>query len=287
MKRLLVALLGFVLLTSTLPADDTAARSLKIAPLEYRATLEKAEIKKGFIDISNPDYEKIVVDLKVQGFRQIDDQGSLEFYSDQQMSAGVKLDFAKVTLGPREAIRVYFLLDASKLPTGDIFGAIFASVRPDGDAAAEQSVRVGALLMLTNGTPSAREAEVTAIDVPFWQMGERITGSYKVKNTADPSESTGFFPEVDVRVQPFTISEKVSSPLVFAGRERSANFELETQRFGLYRVSASFGESSKSQWVFVVNWRLVGALILLAVLAIAWKLVRGQKPTRLRFSKRR
>ena len=286
MKRgvfLIVGVLGLLLL----PGDTAHANSLKIAPLEYRATLAEGEVKKGFVDISNPEYKTISVELDVLGFRQTDDNGTIEFFEDEQIAAGIQLDFDEVTLQPREAYRVYFLLDGSKLPSGDVFGAIFARTVPDSPGSAEQAVRVGTLVMLENKTPGARDAEITDLSVGFLQFGSGISGSYTVKNTADSSQATGFFPEVSLAVTPLRLEQTATSSLVFAGRERSNEFQIDTERFGLYRVTASFGDSSQSRWVLILNqWALVTLLAVGVLGYLVYRFVWSRR-SKLKISRRK
>ena len=89
--------------------------------------------------------------------------------------------------------------------------------------------------------------------MPLLQFGDSVKGTYTVKNTGDPSKSTGFYPSVVLSVDPLHKEVVQRSKLVFAGRSRESNFEIPSSRFGFYKVSASFGENRQEQWVFVVN----------------------------------
>ena len=101
-------------------APPVSAASLKVAPLEYRTTLKQGEKKKGFIDVSNPTKETVRVRTSAQAFRQIDDNGSLQFFDNEQVSAGVLLDLDEFELGPLEAVRMYFILDSTRCVRGDL-----------------------------------------------------------------------------------------------------------------------------------------------------------------------
>lgn len=241
---------------------DTQALGLKIAPHSYDATLAKGEVKKGYVDISNPDSTTVKVNLDVQAFRQIDDDGSLEFFDSEQLEAGIKLDYESFSLGPREAYRVYFLLDGTKLPPGDVFGAIFASTTPDNGAGSQQAVRVGTLLLLQNGTPGSREAEVVSFNSSFLHIGDGLSASFAIKNTADPRSSTGFTPSITVGRAPWG-SETVKGPLVFAGRTRSVDYVSKGNYFGPIMLTASVGDNSKGQLVFAITgyWRWLAPVI--------------------------
>lgn len=101
------------------------------------------------------------VKLAAQAFRQTDNAGSLEFYDDETIRQGVLLDYTDATLRPRETLHLAFVLDGSKLAPGDNFAAIFATSVPAQNGAGEQAVRVGSLLIISNGTPSVHNAEVS------------------------------------------------------------------------------------------------------------------------------
>jgi len=248
------------------------ALSLKMQPLIYKDTLKPGEKKKGFVDISNPSASKVRLKTSVQAFRQTDDQGSLQFYDNKQVAAGITPDVDEFELGPREAIRMYFLIDGSKLPSGDVFGALFVSVVPGQTVGATSSVRLGTLFSLTNGTPGAHNAEITSLQVPFWQFGDTIQGSYRIKNVAKQGESTGFFPTVSIAIRPFDQQINQQGKLVFAGRERENNFQIPASRIGFYKVSVVYGDSRQSKLVFMATgywlWMIfaVFAAVLLALM---------------------
>lgn len=272
MRYLLALILAFGI--GLFAAPNTEALGLKIAPHSYEATLAKGEVKKGYIDISNPSSTTLDVSLEVQAFRQVDDEGSLEFFDSEQLQAGVKLDYESFSLGPREAYRVYFVLDGTKLPEGDVFGAILASTTPDDSAGSQQSVRVGTLLLLQNGTPGLRESEVVSFNSSFLHIGDGLTATFAIRNTADPRSSTGFTPSITVGRAPWG-SETVKGPLVFAGRTRTVDYRVPGNYFGPIMLTASVGDNSKGQLVFAVTgyWRwlapvIVGVIAILIAIAI-------------------
>lgn len=262
-------------------APSAGAQSLQIRPTIYQnITLGAGEKKKGFVDISNPTAQAQIVDLDVQAFRQTDDAGSLAFYDDAQVKAGVQLDLSQVELGGHEAIRVYFLLDGTKLPNGDVFAAIFAQTAPSSGAAA-QSVRVGTLLALTNGTPAPHRADITNLNAAPFQMGEAVTATMSVTNPAKNGEATGFFPEITVDLQPYS-SKKVTGPLVFAGRTRTIDYRQAGNYFGIVRLQATAGGNGQARLIFVMTgyWRWLAPLIVavgIAVLALLGR-HRGVRP---------
>lgn len=237
-----------------------------MAPLDYRTTLTSGEVKKGFVDISNPDNQTVRVRTSVQAFRQTNNDGVLEFYDSGQLKAGVKLDLDEFDLGPHEAVRMYFLLDGKKLPSGDVFGAIFATTEPQGsENGVGQTVRLGTLLSITNGTPSDRQATITKLSVPWLKLGDTINGSYDIKNTADKNKATGFYPTVRISAAPLGGHIDQQGKLTFAGITRTNNFQLKIFPLGLFRVSASYQGQSVSHWVLVVS---PGALVILFVILL-------------------
>ena len=271
MRRLLLALVAIVAVVVS-DASPLLANSLQIQPTIYRdISLAKGEKKKGFVDVANPSAETQTVVMSVQGFRQIDDSGSLTFFDDKQVSAGLLLDLDEFELGPREAVRVYFLLDGSKLPSGDVFASIFAANKPASvPAGSQQAVRVGTLFVISNGTPASHEADVTRLGASPLQVGDRISATIDVKNTADEGATTGFFPKVTVATRPY--GEKiVDGPLLFAGRTRTIDYSVPGNYFGPILISAKVGSSEKSTLIFAVTgyWRWLSFVLLAVLLAVA------------------
>jgi len=279
--------LALVAVATIVVADVTPllANSLQIQPTIYRdISLAKGEKKKGFVDVANPSAEKQVVIMSVQGFRQIDDSGSLTFFDDKQIAEGLLLDLEEFELGPREAARVYFLLDGTKLPSGDVFAGVFASNKPSEVAAgSQQAVRVGTLFVISNGTPASHEADVTRLQVSPVQFGDRISATIDVKNTAGEGASTGFFPEVAVATKPYG-EKTVDGPLLFAGRTRTIDYSVPGNYFGPILVSAKVGSSEKSSLIFAITgyWRWLSfvllATVILAVLIRQLRTLRNTAP---------
>ncbi len=281
-RRFAIGLL-IAILTGVTYAPVSHAAGLKVAPLQYRTVLKKGEQKKGSIDISNPTRQTLTVTTSVQAFRQIDDKGRLEFYNDEALTKGVKLDLASFKLGPREALRMYFLLDGKTLPSGDVYGAIFFAFRENGPkSGVQQAVRVGSLLSVVNGTPGPREATITKLDVPFIQVGTAIKGAYNITNPADEKTNTGFYPEVTTKLWPGDISKKQSSALLFAGRTRTNLLDFKEVGFGFHKVEVSYKNSSKSAWVFVAEpfIAVVIGVVLLAVVVESGLWLRRHKKRR-------
>lgn len=281
--RTLFFIAGIIATTFFGFTTDAEAISLKAAPLEYRTNLKTGESKKGFIDISNPTNEKVIVYTTVLAFRQTDNEGTLQFIDVEQLKQGIKLDLDSFELGPKEAIRMYFLLDGKLLPSGDVFGGIFFTTQPTkATFGSGQSVKLGTLLSIVNGTPGSRSAEVASMSVPFFSLSNELTGSYIIKNTGDPKNSTGFYPQVSTRVWPFGKEKVQTGKLVFAARSRENSFQVQTPPFGIYRVEASYGASIQSKWVVVAHpLAIIGLFMLLVATALLVKLRRRRTSIRL------
>lgn len=281
MKRILFAATisaGFLAMLATVP---THALGLKIAPLEYRTELKKDEDQKGFIDVSNPSGQTVVVEVSVQAFKQINDDGGLQFYDDERVEAGIVPELDQFKLGPREAIRVYFTIDSAKLPEGDVYAAVFFSTEPAKPrSGVGQQVRVGTLLSIVNRTPGDRKAVISKLNLSFLQLDERIKGSYTVKNTG--SAESGFYPKVTILAWPSGRTVERTSLLVFGGRMRENPLSFDGG-VGLHRLTIKYGDSSRSQWVLVLPvWiMLTTAAVLLAIATelLLWHR-RKKKPVR-------
>lgn len=285
MRRLVALLLMVCGMSLMVAPQASAVQSLKIAPQSYEATLQKAEVKKGYVDVSNPTSDTIRVKLDVQAFRQIADDGSLEFYESEQVRAGVQLDFDTLTLGPREAYRVYFLLEGNKLPQGDVFAAVFGSVIPDPTAGSAQAIRVGTLLIVQNGTPAAHTANVIDFKTSWLHVGEGLSSSIVVTNPADPKTSTGFYPNITVSTAPYG-SRDVKGPLLFAGRTRTVDYMATGNYFGPIWFGANIGDSRQGQFIFAVTgyWRWLAPLLLVLLVVgsfIFVRVIRGRKTKKL------
>lgn len=248
-------------------------------PLEYRTNLAVGETKKGYVDITNPGKSALVVTISVQAFRQVDDTGALEFYDNEAVAAGIIPDFTEFELESAQTIRLYFLIKGSQLPSGDVFGVLFATARDARDESdIRQSVRIGTLLSIENGTPGARQADVVHLNVPFFQTSDTLNGSYVIRNRANKAQATGFYPAVTLSIDPLHVQQSLNSRLVFAGRTRTNDFAVTDARLGFYKVTVSHNESVQSTWVFMATgpWLarlIIGVITILAVLSgvLIWR----------------
>lgn len=259
------------------------AMSLQLQPLDIKTTLKKGENQKGYLDIANSGAETIKIRTSVQAFRQINSKGDLQFYDDEKVSAGILLDESEITLGPREVFRMYYSLSGAKLPEGDISATIFFTTESTEAGGITPAVRVGTLFHIVNGTPGSRSAEITQFSVPFFQLSGKVSGTYVVKNTSDPTKGGGFFPDVSIGISPLNQQQTITSSLVFPGVERENQFDVSTGRFGFYYVEARFGDSKHGQWVFIASlWQLfaAAAIILTGLYLWLWRHLGRESHTR-------
>lgn len=255
------------------------AAAVQIRPLIYRETVAPGENKKGFVDISNASATKLTVSLGVQGFRQTDGTGNLQFFASEALTKGIVLDLEEVELGPREAVRVYFLIDSTKLPKGDVFAAVFASTKPEITGGIASAARVGTLLVLENGYPGKRQAVVESLQVAAVHLGDGITGTVTVRNAAEPPQESGFFPKVTVKLTPVAaVQKQLEGPLVMTGIARTVPFDLQTNRIGIYKLAVSTGDSTAEKWLFLLTGHYRWAALAIAgVLAVFVVLLMGRR----------
>lgn len=276
MRKVLAGSLAILSMLFALPTAPVSALGLKVAPLEYKATLKENERLDGFVDVSNPSARKVSVQVTVQGFKQIDNDGGLQFFDDERLSTGIRPELTSFELGPREALRLAFSIDGKSLPEGDVYAALFLTTEPtQPQAGVGQSVRIGTLLSLVNKNPGPRQAELTGLGLPLIQLSDVAKGSYSIRNTGP--EGTGFYPKVRLASWPGGQSKDQEGSLVFGGRERTNDISMQLG-YGIHRVEASFGDSKKGQWVVLIApWMLVTGLLVVLVLAIELLLLKRRR----------
>lgn len=268
-------------------AMPTYAQSVQIQPLLYREAFKPGEVKKGFVDVANPSASTLTLVPEIQAFKQIDNDGNLQFFDSEAIEGAITPDLSEFELKPKEALRMYFVIDSKKLPGGDNFAALFLRSKGDSKNGIGTSVRVGTLLVLQNGDPGPREAEVVSLSGDLFQWGRGAEATAAVKNTADPTKSTAFFPVVKASLKPFgsnvTVDQPPASPLIFAGITRKVNLELPSNVIGFYRLEVSAGKNTASKWVFLVTgfwrWVVIVSLIVVPVAATLWWKLRSRRHT--------
>ncbi|RYF28297.1 MAG: hypothetical protein EOO17_05115 [Chloroflexi bacterium] len=130
-----------VLLFNAQPAS--AADTLQLRPLMYKESLDVGESKRGVVDIANGSDQTAQVVLSVRFFRQTGDDGTLQFYDRPDETDGIVLDVSDIELSPKDAARIGFTVESSKLPQGDVFAAIFATTKSAGPNPADANKATG------------------------------------------------------------------------------------------------------------------------------------------------
>lgn len=267
MKKYIVAVLFFVG-CGVIGTPSVYAESVRIAPLQYETQLKPGERKKGSVDVTNPSNEAVDLRFYVNGFSQVDNKGNLTFFDDEQITKGLLLDYDAITLSPHQTLRLFFIADGTKLPSGDVFAVIFAETAPRARPGTNTSVRVGTLVMLTNGTAGPRHTEISDVSVPFVQFGNTLDGSMTIKNTAPKGKATGFFPDVSVEIAPWGGRTEFKGPLIFAGNSRAVDFAVPSNQFGLYTIKLTANNSTQTATIFLMTgwWRVIVPIVTLLVM---------------------
>lgn len=257
-------------------SGDASALGLKVAPLQYKTTLKENERSRGFIDVSNPAGQSVSVQTSIQAFRQINNEGGLQFYDDRQVQLGITPELTNFDLGPREAVRMYFTVNGANLPQGDVYAAIFFTTNlKQARSGVGQLVRVGTLLSIVNKSPGARSAEVTSVKLPLIQFSETVTGEYSIRNL--DKGDTGFYPQVEISRIFSAKSVKHEGALVFGGRTRTNDFTYDTG-YGVHWVKVGYGSSTKGQLVVTLApWMLVLALFIAFIVGVELLLLRRRQ----------
>lgn len=290
MKKLQVLLLALAG-TFVFGAANTApvsAESLKIKPLIITENVE-TENKKGFVDISNPTASPVIVQIEVQAFRQVNDQGELEFYADPLVSAGITPDLSEFELGPREELRLYYGVDNQKLPKKQVFAAILARTvgSKAGQTSIANSARVGTLLILQNGGQELRNGSFVAANISPFQFGDGISGSVTYKNTGTGQAATGFFPQFSASAYPGGPSKTFTGGLLFPGIRRETAFDIPGSYIGIYQLEVKADSNKATQLMLVVTgyWRWLLPLMLMIAGGMIFGAIRSRSSRRNRAKK--
>jgi hypothetical protein len=286
MRRALFSIsasLSIFVVTFIVGNQQVSALGLKVAPQFYSESLQAGEKKKAFIDVSNPDDQPRNVAVDISGFKQTNNDGDLSFFAAPEYGAGIILDYTNFTLGPRESLRLFFVIDSDNLPKGGVYATIFFSVsqpavNPD-QTSIQPAVKVGTLLIIDNSGGGVRQAEIRQISAPFFQFGEKISAVASVENSS-PNGGLAFFPTIESSIQPFGVSsQQTTSPLIFPGITRQTELNFQGNHFGPVRLVVSTGDSVKYRWTFVATGygRLVApTIIFLAMYFVISKNYRGR-----------
>ena len=288
MKRLLWLVGGCALLAWPWQPARADVPSLQVAPLQYESSLTPGRIASGYVDVANPSDTTVTIESSVKGFRQTGHDGDLEFFDDPDLPAAIKPGLDRFNLGPREAVRVTFSVDAGKLPTGGTYAAIFfRTVPPDqagsGTSFIAESANVGTLLVLTNGSGAEHDGQITNLRAPLWQFGDSITGSFGFTNTDHSIHPIGFKPNLSVRVMPWGHRQATETGLVLPGITRVFRFTRSGAYVGFVPVTVTDADTESYATVWVIactGWyRVAAALALgLLVLLLMFRLHRSPRP---------
>lgn len=279
---------------------NAASPGLQLNPLKYEDTLTTDKVRTGFIDVGNPSDTTITVKTDVQGFKQANLDGDLEFFLDDPIKQGIKIGLDQFTLGPREAIRVSFLVDPTKLPKGGVYAAVFFRTVPPAQATTAtsyvtESANVGTLLLLQNGPGGERIGRIAQFDLPFFQFGAGLKGAAQYQNTNRTTAPIAFAPELELRALPWSRPAKFAGPYVLPGSTRQFSLDHPGAYFGLLPVSLTDAASGArtTRWILACTGAYSYALlVLLAIILVlaAFRLIRRQpllpKPPRLHRSVR-
>jgi hypothetical protein len=248
---------------------------LKVAPLRYQAHLDVGQVKTGFIDASNPTGTSIHVAFQVQAFRQANDQGELEFYDDARLSAAVTPALPEFEIGPREAVRTRFTIDASRLGPGGAYGVIFLRTVPTGQASGQiaTSARVGTLLILDVGGTGTKSGRISGLKLPRLVFGwhQKLPVAFSYQNTGSAETALSYFPELDVTAGFTGKPHKLTGPLVFPKRTRAIKTTLPADNLiGLVPVSVHdhVGGSAPATTWMLADTGIWATLTLLAPVAL-------------------
>lgn len=257
--------------------DNVSAQSLRVAPLKYEEQLKLGAEKIGYVDVSNPSGSTITVNTQVQAFRQMNIQGDLEFYDDEQIQKAIEVDVDEFELGPREAARIFFSINSNKLPEGGVYAAVLFSADEERVADSEDieisaintTSRVGTLLILENGDNGVRDGDISKLDIPFWQLGTGINGAVEF-SAFEGERFLAFEPGLKMSV-PIAGEKDTETGLVFAGNTRRFDVDMPGDYIGIFPVKAidEVTGSTEHDWVFAVTgiWRIIVPFFLLAITA--------------------
>lgn len=274
MKRL-AGLIILLLMPLGASAAGTDQFGLQIAPLKYETSFEGPTPKIGYIDVANPSADSVRVVASIQGFRQSNNSGDLEFFDDPVLAGAITLASSDFVVTPRGAVRVPFSVDPTKLPDGGNYGAIFFQTQngaklPKGNVLVP-SARVGTLLLLNNHG-GKKAGRINKLTVPFWQFGNTISGHLSYQNTGK-NGFLAFNPTLEISLLPGMRHQYITGPLIFPSRERSVEFGRSGSYLGLLPVTVTAKEGGRqTRWVFAITgfWRWGLPLVLLFLFGIWW-----------------
>lgn len=244
------------------------ASSIKVAPQKYETKLSPGQVLIGAVDVSNPSDTRQRYTVKVMGFRQINEEGELQFYEDDAIKSGIELDFTTFELGAQKVGRIFFSINSEKLPRSGIYAAVLVNTNPDQPTTATRlatSVGSGTLLILDNSIDSEEKGQIVNLRAKFWQFGSGLAANIDYRNEGG-ANSLAFYPQLSVKAVPWGKDLKQKGPLVFTGNQRRVELAKPGSYFGMLPLQVTDTKSGETttKWVFAVTgyWIVIAPLIL-------------------------
>lgn len=238
-----------------------AQASLQVNPLKYEDKLDSDKVRSGFIDVANPGDAAVQVRASVQGFRQADLDGNLEFFDSETFSRAIKPGLTDFEIGPRESIRVTFTVEPSKLPPGGVYAVIFFRTVPNAVPSSAtsrifESANIGSLLLLQNGPIGHATGQLDTFNLSFFQTARGIQGSIKYKNLSTDNPSA-IYPSFQVKTFPWGKPTTITGPFIMPGRSRRFDFEKPGSYLGLIPLFLTDKATNKTEvsWVLAATGR--------------------------------
>lgn len=271
MKKALIV--AYIIAGSFLIVSSVGASSIKVAPLKYEQKLTPGKTLVGAVDISNPSDSVQKYTASVRAFRQINEDGELQFYEDSAITQGIEVDQPAFSLGAHQVARIFFSINPDKLPKSGIYAAVLFNTNPDQPSTATRlatSVSSGTLLILDNSLDSEESGEVVNLQAKFWQFGSGLAVITTYKNTGSGDNGIAFNPQLSIKSVPWGKPLNQTGPLVFAGNQRQVNLIKPGSYFGvlpLQITDVASGES-KTKWVFAITgyWTILAPILLVLLL---------------------
>ncbi len=272
MKRWWIIALEIVVFAGAWGMPVRAETSLQVNPLKYDDTVG-GQVKSGYIDVANPGDAPVTITTEVDGFRQADLDGNLQFFHDDTLTIAIKPDLSQFVLGPHESLRMPFTVDPAKLPAGGIYAVIFfrtVPVMPSSNVSyVAEAANVGTLLLLNHGTAAQPTGQIAHLDLPFWQFGAGLVGSLNYHNPAGAG-GVAFTPALTTRVW-WLGPASLAGQLVLPGATRRLAVTRPGSYLGLLPVTvhdAATGRTATA-WVFAcTGWYPL--VLLPVVLTLLW-----------------
>jgi hypothetical protein len=271
--------LGLLLLHSAFATAHAEGTSLQQAPLIYRASLHAGSPQRGHIKVSNPTDAAITVQSQVQAIHQSGNQGELIFYDAPSLLPAITLSHEKVTINAHKSVDFNFLINPDKLPAGGVYAAIFFRTIPQTAAksnAIQNSVRIGTLLLLQNGTTATAKGRITDFHVPWLTYGSRVNGTITYLNTG----SLALNPNLMLHAG-FTSPQTITGPYILPASLRIFPVEITGNHLGLIHITVdgSNPQTTSSRWLIAITgfWQwLLPILLLATILSLLFVRYRNQ-----------